>query len=681
MAANPQSPQGGTPPPLEPRANTNSLPAATPSSTTRFRYDLSALPSAATHIRLLELYPSKPVGQSYSDEDHFLSDLECRLSTTPIDSPQPFKALSYTWGLGGATHSIQLAGAGFLITETLDTALRHLRKRYGACTLWIDQICINQSDPAEKSPQVRLMDRIYSRAGEVLVWLGPSANDSDTLMDAWQTLGQEALRLGLDSFYTKERIALLLPIINNDNPADKTNMKFQALFDRSMTVIPSLMEPVKHWFERPWFKRVWVVQEFCLCAKTVFVCGPKMVPTDLVMMAVQILQFGTGKLFREISLSEEPVQGGLYEELRQFAINIYSEPTGVLFSARSRRRAFDRGAGTGDELFHLLKKLYMSHEMQATMYCDRIYGLLGLAVDTNRLDIEPDYTITKASPVLTQTAKALIRNGRIEVLSFSQPPKLFDDLPSWVPDWRSKLQTPFYNINENADKHLFDAAEGTEVGFVPATDPILGLRGYMVDTIEEIGSPWEYVERSHSSYLPCLSQVKHLCQLSKLKDQPIYDEPRRREQALWRVPIGDLYWTPADGTRRASEDVATAYRQCLASWDESDLHGLTSEELKARREEWDDKLRSRQVGQDYRHSMEALSNKCPYMTHKGYLGMGPPGTRPGDVVVVFRGGRIPYVLRPLPGRFRYSFVGEAYCDGIMDGEITRRSAQQTFFVI
>jgi hypothetical protein len=44
--------------------------------------------------------------------------------------------------------------------------------------LWIDQICINQNSVAEKSSQVELMGDVYSKAKQVIVWLGvhPTGN-------------------------------------------------------------------------------------------------------------------------------------------------------------------------------------------------------------------------------------------------------------------------------------------------------------------------------------------------------------------------------------------------------------------------------------------------------------------------------------------------------------------------
>jgi hypothetical protein len=52
--------------------------------------------------------------------------------------------------------------------------------------------------------------------------------------------------------------------------------------------------------------------------------------------------------------------------------------------------------------------------------------------------------------------------------------------------------------------------------------------------------------------------------------------------------------------------------------------------------------------------------------NKGF-GKGPLSTRRGDEVWILRGGKVPYVLRPL-GNATYKLVGEAYMHGIMQGE-------------
>lgn len=64
-----------------------------------------------------------------------------------------------------------------LITPNLDTALRRIRLPDRIRALWVDAICINQQDVAERGGQVQLMGSIYSKARQVIVWLGKDEDD------------------------------------------------------------------------------------------------------------------------------------------------------------------------------------------------------------------------------------------------------------------------------------------------------------------------------------------------------------------------------------------------------------------------------------------------------------------------------------------------------------------------
>ncbi|KAH8891552.1 hypothetical protein GQ53DRAFT_604942, partial [Thozetella sp. PMI_491] len=83
-----------------------------------------------------------------------------------------FEALSYAWGLPTATRPTRADGKEFHVTVNLYAALRRLRMASRERVVWIDQLCINQTDDQEKSQQVALMSRIYSAAQRVIVWLG-----------------------------------------------------------------------------------------------------------------------------------------------------------------------------------------------------------------------------------------------------------------------------------------------------------------------------------------------------------------------------------------------------------------------------------------------------------------------------------------------------------------------------
>ena len=53
--------------------------------------------------------------------------------------------------------------------------------------MWIDAICINQDDLAERSEQVSKMRTIYEGPEEVLVWLGSSIGGASLAFDPWRT--------------------------------------------------------------------------------------------------------------------------------------------------------------------------------------------------------------------------------------------------------------------------------------------------------------------------------------------------------------------------------------------------------------------------------------------------------------------------------------------------------------
>jgi hypothetical protein len=96
----------------------------------------------------------------------------------------PYEALSYTWGDFNPTEEIFINGRLFLVTPNLKSALQNLRSdnmsTKGIRTLWIDAICIDQSELSERNHQVRQMQEIYAGAERVLVWLGPASGDSGT---------------------------------------------------------------------------------------------------------------------------------------------------------------------------------------------------------------------------------------------------------------------------------------------------------------------------------------------------------------------------------------------------------------------------------------------------------------------------------------------------------------------
>ena len=91
----------------------------------------------------------------------------CTLKIFVIDQTPPFEALSYCWGDPIVTQPIKLQGLDYSVTTTLAAALRYPRRQDRPGVIWIDAICINQSDNNEKNHQVPLMREIYQIASKV----------------------------------------------------------------------------------------------------------------------------------------------------------------------------------------------------------------------------------------------------------------------------------------------------------------------------------------------------------------------------------------------------------------------------------------------------------------------------------------------------------------------------------
>jgi hypothetical protein len=100
-------------------------------------------------------------------------------------TPKPqFAALSYVWGIEQERYDISCNSVDLAVTKNCLAALQHLRKKLGHFSIWVDAICINQSQSNnnEKDQQIPLMGEIYSSAAVTYIWLGPGNQKSDRAM-------------------------------------------------------------------------------------------------------------------------------------------------------------------------------------------------------------------------------------------------------------------------------------------------------------------------------------------------------------------------------------------------------------------------------------------------------------------------------------------------------------------
>lgn len=658
----------------------------------------------ATHIRLV--YPCTEPLESSSQFSYSFE-----LKVVPLDNSQKYEALSYTWRESRSDFPITLNGRKFYITPSLGTALLYACRGRTA-PIWIDQICINQKSNEEKNAQLPLMSNIYSGAAEVRIWLGEAADGSDELMDALANAGRKGRECGIETLLTRENFLRLHRwtggVDQNDLP------RRRPFLDLCQEVIPPInIDSFKAWFSRPWFHRVWTVQEFALAATPSFVCGYKSVPVDDVKYAWIVYRksppsmcvAGPSPVLTEEPMPMTPTPESLARQTDLLRLRnewharlmslhelMFMDPLTPLTNNRKRRQMLNDGSGPGRSLFEVLKSL-----MESCRECkepkDWIYGLLALPNDVKKLGIVPDYGLSTETVYSRFTRKA-IENGNLEILRYSTYPKSNrSNYPSWVPDWASRPQPSTFDYADDSQIRLrpgepglvFNASGDTKASVTNVSDEqLLALQGFVVDEIEELGSPWlggmtqsgNSPERMET--LSFLSSVRLLCLLSATKNHPIYPTPERRQEAVWRIPIADLVRveesTSWQYNARATQAAEQELRRVLAFEEGHQERGFSSPEAQ-------DEL-SRMISREkengahrYRSAMSNLKRKRPYITKLGYVGLGPVFARPGDKVVVFTGAAIPFVIRPMKGG--YYLLGESYCDGIMDGEIVGQRKEET----
>lgn len=123
-------------------------------------------------IRLLVLLPASNPHDEVRCE-FLVAPLGAFSKKIPTPHPLHYEVLSYTWGERNTNRSITLCDqANFKVTDNLYSALVRLRHTETNRILWVDGLCIDQDNNAERNWQVALMAQTLRAANTVIVWLG-----------------------------------------------------------------------------------------------------------------------------------------------------------------------------------------------------------------------------------------------------------------------------------------------------------------------------------------------------------------------------------------------------------------------------------------------------------------------------------------------------------------------------
>jgi hypothetical protein len=676
-------------------------------------YEYSSLVSknGERFIRVLKIHPN-------DDERR----LRCSLEIIDLNKSPVYDCLSYTWSdplyhelsadpseakkqTAELIKQIECDGKIIPITENLEDALLQFSKTGYISThvegcreneqgfIWIDAICINQIDNAEKSVQIAMMDEIYSGARRVIAWLGRCDEHTHPALEVIQRLKSiplEKRQVTITDFESPEYQSIL-----GNPPISSQTWNDYAAF-----------------IQRAWFNRIWVIQEAFLAKHIDVLCGPHVLSWEHDIWEV-------AKFLRDTNL------GTLL--MVQADVTVHPDrkfTTYVNNSLDNQYQLEAMKAAAAQKPLSLERLLAYSRCFQATQAQDYVFGLLGIwkfSQGKKELpkDMAPDYSRSKepdfVAQVFTQYSWFIIQDtGDLNILS------LVDDLsthqqkglPSWVPNYSMAFHVhPLAGVPRPDPEHqLWDASKG-----LPFEVPLqkdskkLPVKGFLFDTIDEIAATYPEIMDQH--------QINSLLNLIARYPAEKYPTGASPVEAFWRTIIKNTFCQhPANIEARDAfqyliawhvgnlEDAADGFEEDSNTDELSSLFDKTktaigeiSSKFKNATEIPDmhaindtiEQLGSLDPGSEEKEKLDrdfddiseafriAYSCRRLFRTKKNYLGIAAESLKAGDEVWVLAGAAIPLILRPAEnGENERKVIGEAYIHGIMNGEVVKEAGEK-----
>lgn len=636
-----------------------------------FRYD----PLNINDIRVL-----KPMSDSRDS-------LSFKIIHVSLDSKKlHYAALSYRWGPRGNTHRVLINGQNFPVQPNLYNALWQIEKsKLIDQHIWVDAICINQGEDAkpERSVQVTMMRQIYERADKVLVWLGKPNNEVNnrlafSLMERfakrflklqsdarpyrpwwWQ---HQARTIGQD---VSDFLSSLMPAL------DKT------VYDVPGSPTHNAWLGMQSIWTSDWWTRTWIFQEATIPEpyKLMFVAGIQVRP---VTPKVRFL------------CGDQQATWAEFDVVKIVATSIMSTPglDSSLVNNTIRKPADDlqwfRGERIRNVPWSFLEILQMFRNTDCTDLRDKVYAPLCLAPAGVSQHIIPDYTNKTIYDVLIDIVRYCLAQSdheldflgytmyqegtqvvNIDSAEVSSSVRSYV-LPSWVPNFSARVDiVPIPKLLYVPDSRRKSIAIYDKRGIpnnkrIKAYQPLRDMPSNCVVEGDVL----------------CISGVR----VDSIRDLVPDDGPdleanRRRGREIglrWDAALSHTYFT--------GESFGDVMQRTSVLDIVYDDYGRPSERGGKVDYAFLGRPRVDLGPAEYRHQMNMRNAKiqASKLRRRGlsqnlYIMMVPRTAEIGDEVWALAGGNTLYVLRLLDGEtMSYTYVGECYAHGLMDGEIMRK---------
>ncbi|KUJ10875.1 uncharacterized protein LY89DRAFT_739856 [Mollisia scopiformis] len=362
------------------------------------------------------------------EEPSIYKSLTPRSSTT-LEEPceqKFFRLLTILPGVDPAIMECKLEVAVFPVDMPFEALSYEAEERL----VWVDALCINQDDLAERSQQVMLMRDIYSVAHRVVVWLG---EDNGQAAEALAIIKKAAnfylfetntplSRLSTELWPESDKIKYdpMFP----EREANSIFRGFPTLPEFNDTTTPSPWNSVAWFYDLEWFKRVWIIQEVAFS------------PT-IIAAAILSTRFAENQSISTL------ISMGLYS--------------------------------------------------RSTDPRDKVFGLLGLTDDKTRSNVwmKSDYTRSTAEVYMNTIRYIILANepdGRLSDVFAnitSYPGDENDKYPSWVPRWDSFTTPDQFSAPIQFAQWKAGGGRDEEVNLPPHSE-ILNIKGVLLGTVYRV---------------------------------------------------------------------------------------------------------------------------------------------------------------------------------------------------
>jgi hypothetical protein len=567
-----------------------------------------------------------------------------------------WEALSYCWGSSTVLKPLLISGKILNITGGLHLALQHLRLSDGERAIWIDQICVNQSDLDERSRQVQHMNVIYNKAGRVTAWLGSGEPESHRYMEMLfviEDLIHRDLYPRMEKPTPEQEVilfkALTLESAFRNDPIFATNSTHNAK-RRNLALL------CEAFCRSEWFERLWIVQEAALATHLVLQYGHATVDWHVHSKACLEL------LWDDLSVGSKLSGSGI----------------GLTDTIQMLKDA-DYGSSSRS-LIVLLNALKSQKISDAR---DRVYGLMGMAGPQKSKDgdesIVVDYKIAVDRLAERLTLYCLQTEQTLDVFTIccAGEPVESTGRASWAINLsRGQSYCDQLFSTELRALDIFSAgmSQPIQYQYTPSTK-VLSLVGVEIDTIQQVS------KKTHSSeqYGIPRSEVWSEWKSIALKEQDAdpYEDMAGRREAFWRTAITNHIWDELRSEYiKAPKHVEVEFERWSKRWDLKS----TFEARKAAHNSGDSFY-------DFVGNLMVGNQAHLFRTQRGYLGLACKHIAAGDKAVILWGGHLPSILREAEQepehnisaagalssgpetRLTYKFIGgQIYVHGLMDGE-------------